>query len=132
MAYLLVHSGANSPTTSMLWICSGLCCRSRCPGEPGERFRDDRHVYANDLDLFGTGSLFELLSLARTYTGEETLARWLTTAADAPELRARQEAVRELGPALDLREHLAIAGTEIRESVRTGRLFNGHAAGDSP
>ena len=26
-------------------------------GEPGERFRDDRHVYANDLDLFGRGSL---------------------------------------------------------------------------
>lgn len=33
-------------------------------GEAGERFRDDRHVYANDLDLFGRGSLFELLSLA--------------------------------------------------------------------
>jgi hypothetical protein len=29
-------------------------------GEPGERFRDDHHVYANDLDLFGRGSLFEL------------------------------------------------------------------------
>jgi hypothetical protein len=97
--------------------------RWRGGGEPGERFRDDRHVYANDLDLFGTGSLFELLSLARTYTGEETLARWLTTAAEAAEVRARQEAVRELGPALDLREHLAIAGTEIRESVRTGRLL---------
>jgi len=97
--------------------------RWRGGGEPGERFRDDRHVYANDLDLFGTGSLFELLSLARTYTGEETLARWLTTAAGATEVRARQEAVRELGPALDLREHLAIAGTEIRESVRTARLL---------
>jgi hypothetical protein len=24
-------------------------------GEPGERFRDDRHVYANDMDLFGRG-----------------------------------------------------------------------------
>src|SRR5690606_1842577 len=32
-------------------------------GEPGERFRDDHHVYANDLDLFGRGSLFELLTL---------------------------------------------------------------------
>jgi hypothetical protein len=97
--------------------------RWRGAGEPGERFRDDRHVYANDLDLFGTGSLFELLSLARTYTGEETLARWLTTAAEATEVRARQQAVLELAPALDLREHLAIAGTEVRESVRTGRLL---------
>ena len=43
--------------------------RWRGGGEPGERVRDDRHVYANDLDLFGSGSLFELLSLARTYAG---------------------------------------------------------------
>ena len=97
--------------------------RWRGSGEPGERFRDDRHVYANDLDLFGTGSLFELLSLARTYGGEETLARWLTTPAAAAEVRARQDAVRELSSALDLREHLGIAGTEIRESVRTARLL---------
>ncbi len=97
--------------------------RWRGGGEPGERFRDDRHVYANDLDLFGSGSLFELLSLARTYAGEETLARWLLTPAAAVELRERQEAVRELGPMLDLREQLAIAGTEVRESVRTGRLL---------
>ncbi len=97
--------------------------RWRGGGEPGERFRDDRHVYANDLDLFGSGSLFELLSLARTYAGEETLARWLLTPAAAVEVRERQEAVRELGPMLDLREQLAIAGTEVRESVRTGRLL---------
>jgi hypothetical protein len=43
-------------------------------GETGERFRDDRHVYANDLDLFGRGSLFELVSLARTRAGEAMLA----------------------------------------------------------
>ncbi len=31
-------------------------------GEPGERFRSDQHLFADDLDLFGRGSLFELLS----------------------------------------------------------------------
>src|SRR5690242_7458275 len=40
-------------------------------GEPGTRFRTDDHPYANDLDLFGEGSLFELLSIARTRAGEE-------------------------------------------------------------
>jgi hypothetical protein len=92
-------------------------------GQQGDRFRDDAHVYANDLDLFGPGSLFELLSMARTRTGEVTLARWLTTAADAPEIRARQEAVEELGPALDLREQLAVAGEDVRASVHTDRLL---------
>jgi hypothetical protein len=91
-------------------------------GEPGERFRDDRHVYANDLDLFGRGSLFELLSLARTRAGEETLAGWLTSPGEADGIRTRQAAVAELAPALDLREQLALAGGDLRESVHTDRL----------
>ncbi len=92
-------------------------------GEPGDRFRDDGHVYANDLDLFGSGSLFELLSLARTRAGEEMLAGWLTAPAGAAEIRARQAAVEELSPALDLREQLAIAGAHVRQSVLTDRLI---------
>jgi hypothetical protein len=92
-------------------------------GETGERFRNDAHVYANDLDLFGRGSLFELLSQARTRTGEETLARWLTTFADEREIRARQEAVAELDSALDLRERVAVAGADVRSSVKTDRLL---------
>src|SRR5439155_4694671 len=46
-------------------------------GESGARFRDPNHPYAEDLDLFGQGSLFELLSTARTRVGEDTLAKWL-------------------------------------------------------
>ena len=92
-------------------------------GEPGERFRDDRHVYANDLDLFGRGSLFELLSVARTRTGEATLARWLTSGADPLEIQARQAAAGELASALDLREQLAVSGADPRVSVDTDRLI---------
>jgi hypothetical protein len=93
-------------------------------GEPGERFRDDRHVYANDLDLFGRGSLFELLSLARTRTGEAMLAAWLTAAPDPPETQARQAAVEEFASSLDLREHLALSGADLRVSVNTERLLD--------
>jgi hypothetical protein len=92
-------------------------------GEPGDRFRDDHHVYANDLDLFGRGSLFELLSQARTRTGEETLARWLTSPADASEILARQEAVAELSAALDFREQIARAGPDVRVALHTDRLL---------
>jgi hypothetical protein len=93
-------------------------------GESGDRFRDDRHVYANDLDLFGRGSLFELLSLARTRTGEAMLAGWLTVPADPPEIRARQAAVEELASALDLREQLALSGVDVRANVKTDRLLD--------
>ena len=46
-------------------------------GETGERYLDAAHPYAQDLDLFGKASLFELISAARTHIGESTLARWM-------------------------------------------------------
>ena len=91
-------------------------------GEPGHRFRTEDHLYANDLDLFGDGSLFELLSIARTRAGEDTLAEWLKAAAPHAELRRRHEAVVELTPALDLREAVANAGSDVRASVDTDAL----------
>src|SRR5262249_39127102 len=68
---------------------------------------------AADLDLFGTGCLFELLCTACTRTGEDTLAAWLLSPASAEEVRQRQAAVAELRPRLDLREELAVLGPEI-------------------
>ncbi len=82
-------------------------------GESGERFLVADHPYAADLDLFGRGSLFELLTTARIRAGEETLARWLLAPADIAEVRARQDAVRELQPLVDLREDLALLGDEV-------------------
>jgi hypothetical protein len=84
-------------------------------GSQGQRFADESHPYANDLDLFGSGSLFELLSLARTQIGESTLAQWLKAPAPAEDIRLRQQAVAELRPQLDFREAMATAGTEVGE-----------------
>jgi hypothetical protein len=39
-------------------------------GNAGEAYRDPEHPYAEDLDLFGKGSLFELLCGAQTRSGE--------------------------------------------------------------
>jgi len=86
-------------------------------GESGERFRDPAHVYAEDLDLFGKGSLFELLSTARTRAGEDALARWLLAPAASDEVAARHLAVQELRPLLDLREDLAVLGSAVRSSL---------------
>jgi hypothetical protein len=91
-------------------------------GEAGDRFRDDRHLYANDLDLFGHASLFELLSIARTLAGERTLAGWLKAPAAPSEIAARQDGVSELTLALDLREALSLAGTDVRAGVHADNL----------
>ncbi|HEX2445826.1 MAG TPA: hypothetical protein VHJ77_17910 [Vicinamibacterales bacterium] len=90
-------------------------------GEPGLRFLDDSHLYARDLDLFGPGSLFELLSSARTHAGEEALADWLKTPSHPGDLRTRQRAVDELRGRIDFREAMALAGAPVR-SVDTTSL----------
>jgi hypothetical protein len=92
-------------------------------GSSGSRFSDAAHPYAEDLDLFGNGSLFELLSTARTYVGEETLARWLLAPAEIEVVRARQEAIVELRLKLDLREDLVLLG----EGVPSGQTAQGLA-----
>jgi len=82
-------------------------------GSTGEAFRDVAHPYSEDLDIFGQGSLFELLSLARTRAGERTLAAWLSGPAKAEVALERQSAVAELAPRLDLREDLWRIGEEV-------------------
>ena len=91
-------------------------------GETGARFLDEHHLYAQDLDIFGTASLFELLSTARTRIGEETLAAWLKSPAPPGTVRARQEAVAELAPNLDLREDLTVLGEDARAGVHPEAL----------
>jgi hypothetical protein len=86
-------------------------------GETGERYLDPAHPYAQDLDLFGRGSLFELLCSARTHVGEDTLARWLLAPAAPETVGARQQAVGELRQRLDLREALAVVAEEARTGV---------------
>jgi hypothetical protein len=91
-------------------------------GETGARFINDGHLYARDLDLFGEASLFKLISSARTGIGEETLAAWLNAPAPAAAIRARQEAVRELTPSLELREDFAVLGEAARTGVHADAL----------
>ena len=86
-------------------------------GETGRDFLEEGHPYAADLDLFGPGSVFELLCIARTRGGEHTLATWLQTPAQPQEIQARQAAVEELRPKLDLREELVLHGADVRADI---------------
>jgi hypothetical protein len=97
-------------------------------GNPGETFRDPAHIYADDLDVFGRGSLFELISTARTGAGERTLAHWFQAPAARDEALARQQAARELRESLDLREDLALLGEDIRAEVHAETLATWGAA----
>ncbi|MBO0861153.1 MAG: DNA mismatch repair protein MutS [Chloracidobacterium sp.] len=91
-------------------------------GEKGDRFAERSHPYSEDLDLFGEGSMFELLSTARTKAGEERLASWLLAPAPIPEIMARQQSVDELRSRLDLREDVALLGDEVSAGAHPEEL----------
>lgn len=81
-------------------------------GVSGDGFRDPHHPYTSDLDVFGAGSLFQLICQTRTAIGESRLATWLRAPAPLDVVRARQVAVAELRERLDLREDLAVVTGE--------------------
>ena len=92
-------------------------------GESGGRFLDAAHPYARDLDIFGKGSIFELLCTCRTRAGEETLARWLLEPGAPDEVRSRQVAAEELRNRLGFRERLFQAGDRVRSGVDPNALI---------
>lgn len=92
-------------------------------GDQTSDFVDDHHPYASDFDLFGRGSLFELISIAVTRAGRVRLASWLAL----PELRrdeiiSRQGAVAELRNHVQLREDLAIKAAEVTREIESAKL----------
>ncbi|MFN8642114.1 MAG: hypothetical protein U0802_10835 [Candidatus Binatia bacterium] len=91
-------------------------------GIGGERYLDLSHPYAADLDLFGRGSLFELLCTARTRAGQDCLAAWLLAPAPPDDVRARQAAVVALRSRLDLREDLAVLGDAVGDALHAEAL----------
>jgi len=92
-------------------------------GATGEEFREKDHVYADDLDLFGRGCLFELLSTARLPMGEKQLADWLKQPSSGEMIRERQQLVKELRGKLDLHRDLAIVGEELRARLVPERVL---------
>lgn len=90
--------------------------------DTGERFMDANHPYLADLDIFGKNSLFQLLNRCTTESSKQLLANWMSQAAPADEIMARQRAVQELSPMIDWRQDFQASGMhyEDKESnVRT-------------
>lgn len=76
--------------------------------DQGEDFQDSAHPYAEDLDLFGPGSLFQWLNMAKTFRGREKLKEILTKSPDeADTILKRQEAIKELARNLAWRQRFA-------------------------
>lgn len=84
---------------------------------------DPTHAYAADLDVLGQASLEHLLHTPTTPIGRATLRGWLLDPADWPTMQARQAAVAELKPQLDLREEVALRGQQLLGTQPTFQRF---------
>jgi hypothetical protein len=84
--------------------------------DDGRSMEDPRHAYASDLELFGPRSVFHFLNRTATKIGRDRLAGLLKGTGAVPDrgaILARQEAVRELAPALDFRHGLRVRGFDL-------------------
>jgi hypothetical protein len=87
------------------------------------------HPYALDLDVFGHGSLFQLLDECATALGQERLGAWFSRPAEVGVAQERQRQVRELAGRAEFRRDLAIAGRLERNSRLSPKGFLAWAEG---
>ena len=76
----------------------------------GDEFKDYKHPYINDLDIFGATSIFLLINRTASWRGKQMLANWLKKKATKSEILERQGAVKELVPMLDWRQQFRASG----------------------
>jgi hypothetical protein len=91
-------------------------------GDPGMDLLQADHLSAADLDLFGEGSLFELLCDVQTPAGRDALAQWLQTPAPWEVIPFRQRAIRSLQDRIDLREKFALLRGEAASEYSWQKL----------
>lgn len=76
--------------------------------DQGADFKDPAHPYAEDLDLFGFGSLFQWINIAKTFRGREKLKEALTESpGEIGLLHKKQEAIKELARNLAWRQRFS-------------------------
>jgi hypothetical protein len=73
----------------------------------GSEFANELHPWTQDLDVFGRGSLFQMLNECRTLPGRRHLAGWMTDICTGEAIRVRQARAQGLKDQLGLREALA-------------------------
>lgn len=62
----------------------------------GQSYVDDHHIYTSDLDIFGEGSIFQMINRCATLPGNNLLSKWFSHPASKAEIEERQQFVHEL------------------------------------
>jgi len=77
--------------------------------DPGNEFVDQSHDYTHDLDIFGSGSLFQFINRAATIFGKLRLADYFSNAFRYnSEITGRQKSVEELSRMVKFRQQIQL------------------------
>jgi hypothetical protein len=91
----------------------GAIQRDFSPFDGGNEFTDPHHDYSYDLDLYGTGSLFQFLNRTVTGRGKTKLSSFLNESLrSANDIAGKQEAIQELAGELNWRQYFMAKGKE--------------------
>jgi hypothetical protein len=85
----------------------------------GTSFQNAHHPYSYDLDVFGEGSVFQIINRSNTLSGIKKFAQCLTNPLSRKEqIDAQQDSIRELASKIEFRQHFQAAGSEIDEQPK--------------
>ncbi len=85
--------------------------------DSGAKFIDSHHPYTHDLDVFGDGSLFQMLCRCETLSGKKELAARLSKPQlERDAITRTQEAVQELSKLPEFCHEFQATGSEIGET----------------
>lgn len=86
--------------------------------ESGKSFTDPAHPYSVDLDIFGAHSFFQYINRTATAIGSIQLANYLSAMVSKKEIKARQEAIKELQGKTDWRHHFQAKGMNTKDNLQ--------------
>jgi len=82
----------------------------------GQPYVDSTHPYSYDLDIFGKGSVYQLLNRTVTLSGADQLAAHLKSPVNHPDtIKTRQDIITELGNNPSFLQDFRVAGMSVEE-----------------
>lgn len=87
--------------------------------EDGREFNVPTHAYANDIDIFGTASLYQYINRCTAQQGKQSLAAWLLKPSHKQDILHKQQAVKELSFKTGWRQQLQAYGIASPVTVAT-------------
>lgn len=92
--------------------------------ESGSQFIQPTHAYANDLDVFGSASLYQYISRCNTEQGKALLADNLLAAISKKSINNRQASIKELQHQTQWQQSFQAIGKQSQVTISTEQKIN--------